>query len=559
MSQIEKIRQCADSGDADAQYELGKMYMDGDGVPRDYDEAVRWFRRAADQGHAGGQNGLGWAHSYGKGVSQDYKKAAKLYRLAADQGFAKAQHNVGVTYRNGEGVTQDFTEAVRWFRLAADQGYADAQAMLGSVCMRKGILANNEEARKWYQLAADQGHKGAAKAIENIDGMKNPDVLFDEFTIEECMECGRVAKVLRSRRPTTFGNEDVSFTGDFGDGVPRGGSINVVRTIRSSYCGHCHPEEKKVAVERKRSLDEWAGKIVMVKDSGGTSAHVVRVGQSLGLLRTMSTRINAKEVGISCSSGIDDEILKKGAGLSETELLDHIGNVRKEYEHAIDELRRSAGRFDWKEIVRKGAGAERAPENKNSIMREDVGTDPVPLYECAHCRSFYTTEENARNCAASCREKKGTGTQREGGQTDDVPQDVTVRKPYWCGCCRRKYDTEDEARKCSAECKEEPAKDWAGKIVMREWSSFTDIWVVRSHASSGGKGSAIWIRVHPEIFFVQSDGWFNPVTRRRYKELTEEEFEEQIERLSTVCGAMLDDLAASRGNFDWRSVIAKGT
>ncbi len=40
----------AEKGDADAQLYLGVEYFDGEGVPEDDVEAVRWFRMAAEQG-----------------------------------------------------------------------------------------------------------------------------------------------------------------------------------------------------------------------------------------------------------------------------------------------------------------------------------------------------------------------------------------------------------------------------------------------------------------------------------------------------------------------------
>ena len=39
----------AEQGDADAQYNLGVMYNEGEGVPQDYKEATKWFRLAAEE------------------------------------------------------------------------------------------------------------------------------------------------------------------------------------------------------------------------------------------------------------------------------------------------------------------------------------------------------------------------------------------------------------------------------------------------------------------------------------------------------------------------------
>lgn len=46
-------------GDADAQYNLGKMYLEGNGVPQDDSEAAKWFRKAAEQGNSKAQKVLG--------------------------------------------------------------------------------------------------------------------------------------------------------------------------------------------------------------------------------------------------------------------------------------------------------------------------------------------------------------------------------------------------------------------------------------------------------------------------------------------------------------------
>jgi TPR repeat protein len=52
------LRPLADQGDAQAQYNLGVLYDNGQGVPQDNGEAMKWYRKAADQGEARGQNNL---------------------------------------------------------------------------------------------------------------------------------------------------------------------------------------------------------------------------------------------------------------------------------------------------------------------------------------------------------------------------------------------------------------------------------------------------------------------------------------------------------------------
>ena len=89
--------------------------------------SIEWFRLAAEQGDADAQYNLGWMYSEGEGVAQDYKEAVKWYRLAAEQGFGLAQFNLGLLYYEGKGVPQDNKEAVKWWRLSAGQRVEQAQ------------------------------------------------------------------------------------------------------------------------------------------------------------------------------------------------------------------------------------------------------------------------------------------------------------------------------------------------------------------------------------------------------------------------------------------------
>ena len=115
-------KQAAEQGNADAQYGLGDLYLDGLGVEQDYAQALNWYRKAADQGNAQGQIAIGYLYRLGKGVLQDYVESVKWYRLAAEQGNANAQYVLGSNYHAGRGVPQDNVQAHMWLNLAAAQG-----------------------------------------------------------------------------------------------------------------------------------------------------------------------------------------------------------------------------------------------------------------------------------------------------------------------------------------------------------------------------------------------------------------------------------------------------
>ena len=116
----------AEQGYATAQFNLGVMYANGEGVPEDDAEAVRWYRLAAEQGYALAQSNLGLMYANGEGVPEDDAEAVRWYRLAAEQGYALAQSNLGLMYANGEGVPKDDVTAYAWLNIAAAQGQSSA-------------------------------------------------------------------------------------------------------------------------------------------------------------------------------------------------------------------------------------------------------------------------------------------------------------------------------------------------------------------------------------------------------------------------------------------------
>ena len=94
--------QAALAGNADAQCSLGCIYDFGlEGVDKNYQEAVNWYRKAADQGHKSGQYFLGTCYQLGKYVNKNNEEAAKWYRKAVSQGHAKAKEALDLLINEG--------------------------------------------------------------------------------------------------------------------------------------------------------------------------------------------------------------------------------------------------------------------------------------------------------------------------------------------------------------------------------------------------------------------------------------------------------------------------
>jgi uncharacterized protein len=142
----------AEQGDARAQSQLGLLYFNGRGVPRDYAQALIWFNRAAAQHDGNAEYNLALMYHDGDGVPRDDSQADQWYELAADQGLVPAQGNLGYMYATGQGVPRDYVIALMWFTLAAAGGDATAaqNALAAAAQLSPSDIAKAQHlARAW--------------------------------------------------------------------------------------------------------------------------------------------------------------------------------------------------------------------------------------------------------------------------------------------------------------------------------------------------------------------------------------------------------------------------
>lgn len=91
---VQKYKKEAEKGDADAQKNLGNCYYNGDGTPKDYNEAFKWYSKATEYGDMYARYNLGLCYEFGLGTSKDLNEARKLYEKAAAQGHPQAQERL---------------------------------------------------------------------------------------------------------------------------------------------------------------------------------------------------------------------------------------------------------------------------------------------------------------------------------------------------------------------------------------------------------------------------------------------------------------------------------
>lgn len=171
---VQELSYAADRGILAAQWKLGRIFAEGDGVKRDDYKAFQYFSRIASE-HAesnpwnpqarfvasayvslGGYYLNGIANSP---VRADTNRARELLHYAASYfGDADAQYHLARLYLEGVGDTQkDIRQGLRWLGLAAQKGQYQAQALLGSMLFNgeNGVPRQAGRGLMWLTLARD--------------------------------------------------------------------------------------------------------------------------------------------------------------------------------------------------------------------------------------------------------------------------------------------------------------------------------------------------------------------------------------------------------------------
>ena len=174
QNSVEALRYAAEGGESLAQWKLGRMYAEGDGVARDDAKAYDYFSKivehfvdddpdpsersmAANAFVAVGlytRDGVASAK-----VAPDAERAFDLFRYAATYfRNADAQYNLGRMYLEGAAVKRDVRQGVNWLDLAARKGHVQAQAMLGELMFNggAGVAPQRSRGLMYLTLAHDR-------------------------------------------------------------------------------------------------------------------------------------------------------------------------------------------------------------------------------------------------------------------------------------------------------------------------------------------------------------------------------------------------------------------
>ena len=160
------LEKAADSGDADAQFLVGRNYERGQGgVDKDMATALQWYRKSAENDNSDAMNNLAVMYVLGEGVASDVNEAARWYQNAAEKGNGNAMFNLAALYDDGHGVTKSAELAVTWVMRSILTGTANAKLE-----MANNSAAWSKDFRRRFQAEL----KAADLYTGTVDGLFGP-------------------------------------------------------------------------------------------------------------------------------------------------------------------------------------------------------------------------------------------------------------------------------------------------------------------------------------------------------------------------------------------------
>ncbi|MCV2866058.1 tetratricopeptide repeat protein [Albidovulum sediminicola] len=200
---IELLERSMELGSIRGYIELAQLYMEGNGVPLNFEKAMELLNQAAAAGEVSAYIHIGRAYLQGVGGSPDYAAAWSSMERAAAAGIPEAFREMGHWYLRGLGRPENVDEglslleraasmgdtkaildlanvysvgfvvdqrpdiAVKWLETGAAAGSLEAMHRLGlAYLLGLGVPQDEAEAQRWFRLSGSKGYAMKADATQ---------------------------------------------------------------------------------------------------------------------------------------------------------------------------------------------------------------------------------------------------------------------------------------------------------------------------------------------------------------------------------------------------------
>jgi hypothetical protein len=187
-----------EENNAEAQFLLGSLYINGDGVEKDDTKGLSWIMKSARQGYVEARS-----------------RALAIFLYLANQGDASAMYNLGYMYLHGWGGEQDTDIGIGWLESAAKNGHDQSAKVLSGIYAegKFGITPDEDKASFWINLPVESasGIDGTWSREAPVQGGPPTEYTLDSDAREYILEDIIVTGSLRSLKREGIKAEDLKF------------------------------------------------------------------------------------------------------------------------------------------------------------------------------------------------------------------------------------------------------------------------------------------------------------------------------------------------------------
>lgn len=176
------LERAVEKKNTDAMVFLGNMYMDGEEIAQDINEAIKYYEMASNHGDVQGDYYLGTLYDQGiGGLREDNHYAEACYRKAAEAGHSLAMLRLAYLYDGNAFGEPDYIVANEWFQKAAVAGEADAVYHLGSHC-QYGKGFEKVDLKSAFELYKVGAHLGSGRAMRCLGDLYRDGIYVEKNT-----------------------------------------------------------------------------------------------------------------------------------------------------------------------------------------------------------------------------------------------------------------------------------------------------------------------------------------------------------------------------------------
>ncbi len=234
-----------------AKYQLGKLFLRGEHLPKNIDYALRWLEESAEDKNQYAEYLLGKIFLKGEDTEQDTERAEELLHRSAGRGNKYASYTLGKAYLDGNILSKDTAEGLKHLTSSADNGFAQAEYLLGKL-LYQGEVCPKDIAKALGYLERATSKKNAYAAYLAGKIYLTEDEVMDA---EKAIRCFQIA----ADEGNDYAQLGLAKMYLFGNGVPKDEAKAMEYLNASAENGNQYAESLRHSIASNRNLSASLG------------------------------------------------------------------------------------------------------------------------------------------------------------------------------------------------------------------------------------------------------------------------------------------------------------